>query len=292
MPNKLVNMSIREVSLVDKAANGKKFLLVKRAEPDGGKGGEQVNKSMLERIIEFAKGLMTEDDNADSVEFETFVKSADDIIKAGKKISKDRLVALKDMHQKLGDLLAGAGDEEDKGDGDKVAKNEEHVKGCKCDACMAKDDPVEKNAGVPEEIQKRMDTLEKRNQDLENQIKKQNDEIKTKEFIAKAAGYSNLGIKADEFGPVLKAMAETDPENFSKVEAVLQAADEQISKGALFAESGTDGVGETEITKRVEAKAKEIQKRDNCTIEKARTIVYKENPGMYAEYQNELAGVK
>lgn len=339
-------MKIHEVSVVDKAANGKKFLIVKRAgeEPPNPvpEGGEKVKKSLGSKIMSFMKSAFDVEDKA-PVDFNTAMAASkkqeedwqkdsllydgiwalrdsidsisddesmedkqsavlqslnqffsyltqNEIIKAGKKISADRMKALKDIHTNLGDLLAGAGDE-DKGDDDTVAKKD-HVEGCMCDPCIAKRDAVEKSAGVPEEFKKRLDDMEKRNQDLEAQIQKNADTAKTQEFIQKAASFSQLGIKAEELGPVLKSMAETNPEGYAKMEATLAAVNEQVAKGALFSEKGADGAGESDIVKRVEGMAKEIQKRDNCTIEKARTLVYKENPEIYAEYQNEMRGAK
>ena len=343
MANKLVNMQIKEVSIVDKGANGKKFLIVKRAEDDPVlEGGGNLKKSISSKIMSFLKSAFDVEDKSpvdfntamaisqkqeedwkkdsllydgiwalrDSIDSISDDETLDDkqsavlqslsqffsylnqneIIKAGKKISADRMKALKDIYASLGDLLTGVSNEE-KGDDDNVAKKD-HVEGCMCEPCIAKRNTVAKSASIPEEIQKRMDTLEKRNQDLETQLKKQNDEAKNKEFIAKASSYTSLGMKADEIGPVLKRMAELDPEGYAKIEATLAAANEQISKGDLFKEAGSDGVGESDITKRVEGMAKEIQKRENCTIEKARTIVYKENPEMYTAYQNEMRGAK
>lgn len=343
MANKLVNMKINEVSVVDKAANGKKFLIIKRdgEETAAPEGGEKINESLLSKLKTFAKGLLATDETKSSVvDFDTAMsisqKQQEDwakdsklydgiwalrdsidsisddeniidkqlpvllsmnqffnylvennILKAGKKISNERMTALTDMHKKLGELLAGAGDnnKEDK----KLEKDtKDHVTGCMCEGCITKRANVVKTAELPVDIQKRLDTLEKRNKDLEADIKKQNDEVQNKEFITKAASFSNIGIDANELGPILKSMAEFNPEGYKKLEATLAAANAQIEKGQLFAEVGADGVGETEITKRVDAMAKEIQKRDGCTIEKARTLVYQENKELYAQHQKEM----
>ena len=230
MPNKLVNMKIHEVSAVDKAANGRKFLIMKRdysqvereematngeALPDGShpikditdlenaiqaygrakdkektknhiiarakafgaedklpeswKGGEdsKMSKSIKKKVMDFLKDMhwiaVNDDDEGNEPEgaqdFNTAYRngvlgeqknceldgligalwtSIDSIIdddaiadkaplittsvnqfltalfsnatinKAGKKISKERLTALKEMHKALGDLIAGA----------------------------------------------------------------------------------------------------------------------------------------------------------------------------------------
>ncbi|WP_196607437.1 hypothetical protein [Pectinatus frisingensis] len=417
MPNKLINMQIKEVSAVDKAANGHKFLIMKKAysdeerksmadsgeaEPDGSfpiktaqdvknavhdwgragskesdkahiirrakaigaedslpddwKGGKKDNmaKRILKKISDILKddhylqvsdadtpvtgaqdfntaykngaldaqkdceldglisalwvsidSILDDDSTVDKVtpitssmnQFMAALMSNKTINKAGRKISADRLNALKEMHKKLTDLIAGAYDSNDGLGDDTVAKGfkEGHPEGCMCDDCVSKREQLKKSAEldntVDSAIQKRMSDLEKRNKDLEESIKKQKDEAETKEYIKKAASFTNIGIKADEFGPILKSMANSDPEGYKKLDAVLKCANEQIAKGALFSERGADGEGTAEITKRVEGMAQEIKKRDNCTIEKARSTVYRENPDLYREYMKENGGM-
>ena len=343
MPKKLVDINIEEVSGVDKAANGRTFLVVKRAE-----GGEKVDEpSLIKKITKIIKGILNGDDTSkdfnevlDDQEKQELVwqqksslwKFTDalnaaiisiiesdsvtdkkaaviesiqqyyqalldtEVVKAGKKISNDRLSALKQAHEALGKVITDA-DNNNEGD-DNVAKGE-HVKGCQCEKCLAKEEVGKKAEPATDEavqkrlkeIEKRNSEIEKRNQELEAQIKKQNDELKTKEFIAKAAGFTNLGIKADELGPVLKSMAEANPEGFAKIEATLKAADEQVAKGALFSEAGRSGTGETSVVKKVQAMADEmIAKGASMTKEQALAKAWKDNPELYKQYQKELRG--
>lgn len=159
-------------------------------------------------------------------------------------------------------------------------------------------------ADISAEIMQRLDALEANNSELlatNKQLTEQNkqlteqaeqsaNEAKTKEFVQKIAAFDKLGINAEELGPVFKSLSESDPEGYAKIEAALQAANEQVAKGALFSEVGADGEGESDIVKRVEAKAKDIQQRDKCTKEQAFTKALRENPELYAEYQKESNG--
>lgn len=152
---------------------------------------------------------------------------------------------------------------------------------------------------IPDDFKARFEALEKsnmtlkeQNDKLQEQINKTANEAKTKEFVAKAASFDKLSINAEEIGPVLKSLSESDPEGYAKIEAVLAAANEQVAKGALFSELGADGEGESDINKRIEAKAAEIMQRDKCSIEKARTLALKENPDLYREYEKEMNGGK
>lgn len=357
MPTKLVDIDIQEVSGVDKAANGKTFLIVKNANPHGtdtAKGGEKLHKSLLSRVVAFAKGLITDESNDSSaVDFNTAMaisqKQQEDwardskiydgiwalrdaigsivddetiedkqaevlqclnqffcylnqnqVLKAGKKISGARMDSLKLIYSQLGELINDAdanpanGDDDDtlnKGD-DLMGKK--HVEGCQCDTCLG----VNKSADGLAALQKRMDDLEKRNQslesqnkELESQVKKQADEAATSLYIKKAADFDKLGIKADEIGPVLKKMAEADPDGYAKLEAVLAAANEQVTKGALFNENGING-GTTvsSVEKRVESMAVELMKSGSLTKEQAIAKVYKDNPDMYKQYRDEMRG--
>ncbi|MBU2701172.1 ATP-dependent Clp endopeptidase proteolytic subunit ClpP [Sporomusaceae bacterium BoRhaA] len=149
-------------------------------------------------------------------------------------------------------------------------------------------------ATMSDEFKQRFEALEKsnielkqQNDKLQEQIKSASDEAKTKEFIQKAASFDKIGIKAEEIGPVLKSLSETDPEGYAKIESVLAAANEQIAAGKLFAELGADGEGDNDITKQIEAKAQEIQARDKCTKEQAFAKALRENPKLYAEYEKE-----
>lgn len=77
-------------------------------------------------------------------------------------------------------------------------------------------------------------------------LKAERDERTTREYIAKAASdYATLpGMKADEIGPVLKALHEASPESAAKLEGVLKGAAEAIKAGELLKQVGrpTSGV--------------------------------------------------
>jgi hypothetical protein len=92
-------------------------------------------------------------------------------------------------------------------------------------------------------VRKAYDEMKSRAEAAEGVAKKVLDDEKTKEFIAKAAGYTNIGIKADEFGLVLKSISEKNPEAIEKIEAVLKAANEAVGKGNIFGEAGSSRNG-------------------------------------------------
>jgi len=81
--------------------------------------------------------------------------------------------------------------------------------------------------------------LEERASAAETIAKAERDHRLVQEYIAKASTLSNLPIKADEFGNVLKNVAEAlTEEQFGAIWQVLNAANTNLSKAGLFSEFG------------------------------------------------------
>lgn len=111
-----------------------------------------------------------------------------------------------------------------------------------------------------------------------------------REFVAKAAGYDRLSVSAEDFGPVLKAAAESmDEEHYATLTQVLDAANEVIKQGAAFNEIGAlpsfdadSGMG------RIEQAAKQYQAEDaTLTREAAIAKAVSEDPTLYDAYLKE-----
>ena len=81
--------------------------------------------------------------------------------------------------------------------------------------------------------------LEERASAAETIAKAERDHRLVQEYIAKAGTLKNLPIKAEEFGSVLKNVAEAlTEEQFSAIWQVLNAANSNLSKAGLFSEIG------------------------------------------------------
>jgi hypothetical protein len=95
--------------------------------------------------------------------------------------------------------------------------------------------------GLPESVAKMLKDQNNQIKLANEQIAKMRDESDNKIYIAKAADLtSNLGVKAEEFGPVLKAVNDANPELAQKIEAVIKAANEAVKQGDLFKEVGSN----------------------------------------------------
>lgn len=164
-----------------------------------------------------------------------------------------------------------------------------------------KDDGSYDLEGVPDAVRQPIEALWKANQDTSAELvkitkerddtaKKLSEEINArvlKEYIAKAAEFKHLPIKPEEYGPVLKTMAEKDPEGYKKHIDVLKAADEGNAK--LFSEHGVSGEnnsGEDKMAPIMKA-AEAIMKEDKTlTREQAIASALKANPQLYNAYRN------
>jgi len=154
--------------------------------------------------------------------------------------------------------------------------------------------------GLPEGVAKMLKDQADQIKAANEQIAKMRDENDTKVFVAKAAKLtSNLGVKADEFGPVLKSINAANPELAAKVEAVLKSANEAVAKGDLFKEAGAEthgnptGVAKADAWGQIETLASNmVAKGDSKTQAEAISEVLKSDEGrrLYAIYTGKIKG--
>ena len=109
-----------------------------------------------------------------------------------------------------------------------------------------------------------------------------------KEYVKKAEDLPHLAIEPLKFGPVLKALGEGHPDEFSEIFRVLKAADAAIEKSELFKEVGKAGSGESSAEAAVYAKARGLVAKDgDLTFEEAVSKVLEEDPELYEKYEDE-----
>ena len=114
------------------------------------------------------------------------------------------------------------------------------------------------------------------------------DEKILKEYVEKAEDLPHLAIEPLKFGPVLKALGESHPDEFSEIFRVLKAADAAIEKSELFKEVGKAGLGESSAEAAVYAKARGLVAKDgDLTFEEAVSKVLEEDPELYEKYEDE-----
>lgn len=244
--HRLSNMSLDFVSLVPAGDNPEAFVVISKADP---------NINMQEDDM---GDLISKDDLApEVVEYVEGLESENDTLTK----------AVEDKDAEIEVLMADLQKAEDSG---LIVKSEEE----QFTALLEKANPAVRVL------------LQKQAADLKVQTdiaKAERDTRISKEFISKAEGMPMLAENKDEFGSLLRKVAEAlDPEDFVKFDHILKTANEQIAKGNLFAEFGSGG-GETTISKSVEAAASEIQKVEpTLTREQAIAKAYETNPALLA----------
>ncbi|MBW2672592.1 MAG: hypothetical protein JRD89_04135 [Deltaproteobacteria bacterium] len=289
--NRLKDLDAVEVSLVPRGANRKKFLIFKEDDT----AMEEILKAVLETELE------------DEQKVEEVLKAAKLSGKAQNAVKgalrllnayKDELP--KDIMKTLAGL-AGYGypapteKQKDKKDEDEEDKKKKYG----YPAPTKKEDGSYDFSGIPEEVRPAVEALWKEQQEavkkaeeLEKILKEERDKQLRKEFIQKAADeFANLPTKPEEFGLVLKGLAEKAPEEYTKLEGVLKAANEAIEKGALYAEIGRGGTpaGDSAVAKVEAMAAGLVQKDANLSRMDALAKVLAENPQLYEQYRKETA---
>jgi hypothetical protein len=155
------------------------------------------------------------------------------------------------------------------------------------------DDPIKKaldDYEVPEAIQKVLLDQRAELEKVSAIAKAEKDARETAEFIEKAKEYRSLSVKPEEFGPVLKRIAqgESTAEDVEKIEETLKAAKGAIDSGKLFAELGSGATAEDESAyAKLEAKAEAYAKENNVTVHKAMEAVTNTPEGreLYEEHR-------
>lgn len=146
-------------------------------------------------------------------------------------------------------------------------------------------------SGVPKAQRKMVEALWKnamRAEKLEKQLKEERDARILKEFIAKAEELDHIPMSAEELGALLKLLAERLPDEYDKIEDLLEAINEMLAAGSVFKEIGTTQRGASSAWAKIEQMASSmIQKDAKVTKEQAIAKVLEDNPELYAEYLKE-----
>lgn len=301
---KLSDIDTKEVSLVPKGANNKKFFLVKSADGDKVITGEEFIGSLLksspEKIEEVCKGLEPNVREALSVVFKLMQKVRETT--SEKTINK----LLSELNLGGSELIKGETQmpenetnankpEAPKSDDPKKVENEGTAE---VNTPAAPEKPAEEEVAKEAQVQsltKENVELRKAHDELKKKFEKSENERITKEFVAKAGELKNLSITPAEFGPVLKSVNDTSPEAFEKVMTVLKAADEALAKSELFESKGSDakiaGAGAWDKIEKLAAGMVE-KSSDGLTKAKAIDLVLKSEEGkkLYSDYLNEVGG--
>ena len=261
------------ISFVPRGANKKQFLVVKELKED-------IVKTILETPDEdLAKALQEAGLEGEGAEA---LVGAAKVLKAYKDALPENAIAILAKCARLAlpefkkeDVPDKAGKETKKQSAGELSKE-----------AIAKMDPDVK--AIFEKMAADSHTATERAERAENIAKSLQDEKILKEYVVKAEDLPHLAIEPLKFGPVLKALGESHPDEFSEIFRVLKAADAAIEKSELFKEVGKAGSGESSAEAAVYAKARGLVAKDgDLTFEEAVSKVLEEDPELYEKYEDE-----
>lgn len=287
----LTDLETREVSLVDVAANKRKFAF-KKNDGEGDKAmDEKELKELLSACIETE--LEGEAEITKALEKSGYDKRGQASIKAALKLLAAHKDDLQASHKSAMRALATEGrddddDDDDDKDGKKAAKNK--AAGGLSEEAMK---------GLPAEVQAHFALVEKARQEdrakmaeLEKAMKQRDEADQLRVCVAKAKSEFPHLVGHDELGSMLqKAQAAGIGEQLEKT---LRAANErakmggtkELLKGARGTTSDSPTGGQS-AEERVKAKSVEVAKASSLTIADAISKVFRDDPALYDEYEAE-----
>ena len=301
-PRELLDLDIREVSLVDRPAIRRKFLVIKRDEDGENMSDEQALASDQETFIfdevvckdEEVKKAKNKTDEDESEEKETEDEPEKETKAKGKRKSK----------AKAKDELEAESEEEDE---DEEASEKKKKKVKKETLKMAnpasipvsfskRDDGSYDLTGVPEEMQatveqlcKAQDTAVQKAVELEEILKAERDERLRRDYIEKAEKeFPSLPGTSVEIGLLLKTLNDLDTDVAEKIEGVFTTVNAQLASGSVLEEVGCSAVeAETTAWGRIEKQAAEMMSSGEVSKAAAISKVLEMNPKLYQDYLKE-----
>lgn len=152
---------------------------------------------------------------------------------------------------------------------------------------------------IPENLRPAIEAIWKEKADekaalakITKELEEKKEDASKKEFIAKAAEFKSLPVKAEEFGLILKDLHAKAPESVKKLEEILKSADTLIAKSGTFTETGTStaGQGGADAWSKIETGGKVLmQKNEKLTSAQAvdEFLRTEEGKALYREHKTE-----
>jgi len=275
----IISGLLDEVSFVPAGANGKEYLLVKEH-----KMKEAILKSIAETPDEELRKVLSEakldGDSADVLE------TVGRVLKAYKdKLPAESLDILRkacgypEPKPKAG---KGKGDDDEEGEEGEDEGSYGYSK-----ELLEKMDPGIR--AVFQKMEAKLDATEERAERSETLAKELKDEQITKIYIAKAQALPNIpGLTAEKHAPIMKALGESHPAEFSEVFSLLKAADALLEKSAAWSEFGSErAISGGSVMNKIQKAAESLVRKDTSglTIEDAIEKVLDDHPEWYDEYE-------
>ena len=190
--------------------------------------------------------------------------------------SLDRIVELEAELAKTREALAAAqmtkSDPEDDADDDEAAAGEEDLM-----------------KSLPEPVRQMLAKAQDDANAAREELRKEREQQRDREYIAKAVGWNNLDVDATALGLALRKVADIDADTAATIEATLDAVNAQQEAAAIFSELGKSASAPTGNTfNKVTAMAKAaVERGEFGTVEQAVSGLIAQNPDLYNDYLSE-----
>ena len=321
-PRELLDLDIREVSLVDRPAIRRKFLVIKRDEDGENMSSERALASDAQDAFIFDEVICkdeektetkaedeTEESDSDKEEEEeeetkAEEKTEDDDDKDDSDKEEEEEKSVSEDADKLKEEKAEDSDKEKEEEEAKEEEEEEKKADSEVTKSVApfvafakRDDGSYDLSGVPKNMQAAVEQICKQHEDavqktskLEEILKAERGERLRRDFIEKAdKEYTNLPGSSEDLGVLIKSLHDLDEAVAQKIEGIFKTVNAQLESGAILEEVGTPAVeAETTAWGRIEKQASElVSTGDSNSQAAAISKVLEMNPQLYQDYLKE-----
>lgn len=142
---------------------------------------------------------------------------------------------------------------------------------------------------VPEAVREMLAKAQSEAEGAREELRKEREAQRDREYVAKAAGWSNLQIDANEFGVALRQVADINANIASVIEKAFDAVNAQQEAASIFSELGgasrstsSDAYGAVSSLAKAAVEAGEYS-----TVEQAISGLVAKNPDLYNQYLSE-----
>lgn len=159
----------------------------------------------------------------------------------------------------------------------------------KIDAREEDEDEEEIMKSLPQPVREMLEKAQGEAAVAREELRKERQERRNEEYVAKAAEWNHLTIDAKEFGPALARLSDIDANLSQMVEKAMSGANAQAESASIFDEIGRPvRSDDNSAYARVETMAKAaVASGEFTTLEQAIAGVVVKNPDLYAAYRAE-----
>lgn len=312
MTKKIVNLSVDEISAVDKPANKRKFLLIKKEDEETTEkrtledvlDNEEAQQELWQSVQAFQISVRDTLNDEDLGEEEKAAEIQESISQWSEKLNEiapdlakrvDKQAVVESIKKEVPAESQQGGEDmtreeliekiEDEEIRNQISQEFEELE--KAQDSDSDDEMDIEKFDLPEPVQKRIEEMEESLKATEEIAKKEREKRLNAELTKRAEEYSEVADQ-DEVFDVFKGLYDVDEELLEKVESILDAAKARMKKADLFNEVGDSGEDITDAEQTLEKRVKEtLEKDSSLTRAQAMREVLKEDPQLYEEYRNQ-----